>query len=375
MTQKKSTQPEHSAMHKVLTVIIVAVNIVVAILLMTSAWAGYVNPADFPLLGVAPMLTPIAVVLMLIMLIVDIIAWRRTALFAAFVMLITLPCVLDVMPLHVSPHKLTAAERERSWTLLSMNVLDFFDITGKYPGDVNPALEYILRTDADVVCLQETEYFSPFDEVHITQAQMDSVTTRYPYVLLKDNLLLLSKYKADPIYLDFSNYSFGYGSVVAYRLHIDDRPVTLFNLHLHSFLLNEKERQILRDWRHHGSEKFSEAYNTVIDKLTDAAVGRAQQVDRLVELVKHYGGTNVVVCGDFNDVSGCYAMRQLEAQHLRDVHASVGFGYVNTFYNNRFYFCIDHIMWRGDMTATTFNRDKVEISDHYPIRTTFTWKE
>jgi endonuclease/exonuclease/phosphatase (EEP) superfamily protein YafD len=371
--EKQSTKKAMTVLRNTLTAIVIFVNIAAAAFLMLTAWAGYKNPVEWPLMGVAPMLTPVAIVTMLIVFVVDLIAWRRTAIFAALVILITLPASLDVIPLHVFSHRLTPEEQERSWTLLSMNVTEFTDMTGEYPDSINPTLSYIIRTDADVVCLQETENFSPEHKRCITQAQIDSLTTRYPYVFINDYLMILSKFKTEPIYLDFDEGSYGSGDLNAYRLHIDNKPVTIFNLHLRSYHLSATDKGVLHGLRHVDSIKVNEVRYSVLPKLEEAAVDRARQANRLVEYIKHYGGTNAIVCGDFNDVPGCYTMRQLADQHFTDAYAKHAFGYQNTFNEYRFYFCIDHIMWRGDMNVTSYSRDKISYSDHYPIRATFTW--
>jgi endonuclease/exonuclease/phosphatase (EEP) superfamily protein YafD len=94
----------------------------------------------------------------------------------------------------------------------------------------------------------------------------------------------------------------------------------------------------------------------------------------MVQFIKRFGGKNVIVCGDFNDVPGCYTMRQLEGQELKDVYGTIGLGYMNTYFHNRFYFCIDHVMYRGNITPINIRRDKIDLSDHYPLFTTFVVK-
>ena len=45
-----------------------------------------------------------------------------------------------------------------------------------------------------------------------------------------------------------------------------------------------------------------------------------------------------------------------------------------TFHGSRLYFKIDQVLYRGDMIATSCHRDRAGSSDHYPLVTTFVWK-
>lgn len=359
----------------VLTAIIVALNVVAAMALIASAYAGTINPTTEPIAGVLPLVLPITAIVMLVVLVIDLIAWRRTAIFAGAVILICLPSILRVFPIHFSAHEpRDDNERSRSFKLLTMNVIDFKDLTEQYPDDVNPTMSFILRTDADVVCLQEVEYFCPLALTHVTQEQIDSLNTRYPYSVRQDNQMILSKYQVTPLDVRYENNSYGSGDLAAYRLNVYDQPITIFNVHLRSFQFTQKDKDVLKGLSHINRERISDARHSVLTKLENAAVDRARQADRMVQYIKHFGGTNVIVCGDFNDVPGCYTMRQLEDQDLKDVHGSIGLGYMHTYFHNRFYFCIDHVMYRGNIEPINIRRDKINLSDHYPLLTTFVVK-
>jgi hypothetical protein len=361
----------------VLTTIIVVLNIVVCGTLLLASYAGNYAPTEHHLLGVMPMLIPIAAPAVLVLVIIDLIAWRRTAVCAFLSFCICFPAILDVFPLHLSQKALNGDEQERAWTLLTYNNYQNQDITGEYPGDINPYASYILKTDADVVCLQENQSFGPSRSIHLTQEQVDSISKRYPYIMLAGKALCIySKYKIEPLNIGYQSGTSGSGDIAAYRLHIGDKQVTIFNVHLRSFNLSNDDKELYHELTEFkGKRRYNEVRNELIGKLADAAADRALQADSLVRYIKHYGGKNVVVCGDFNDVPGCYTMRQLEEQQLKDVYGSIGFGYINTYNANRFLFCIDHVMWRGDMTPRSIVREKLPISDHYPLLTTFVFNE
>ena len=43
-------------------------------------------------------------------------------------------------------------------------------------------------------------------------------------------------------------------------------------------------------------------------------------------LIRHYGGPNVIVCGDFNDVPGSYPVRSFADAGFQSVYPKIGFG-------------------------------------------------
>jgi endonuclease/exonuclease/phosphatase (EEP) superfamily protein YafD len=358
-----------------LTAVVAIANVVAVSVLLLSAFAGNYAPTEFHILGVVPMLLPIAAAVVLLLLMIDLIAWRKLAIFTAICFVVSLPAILDVFPLHLPQRALNGEEQQRAWTLLSYNNYQNQDITGEYPGNINPYATFILNTDADVVCLQENAQFGPNEKFHFTQAQVDSITDRYPYVILTGKALcLLSKFKVEPIDLGIKDTKHAKCDMAAYRLFIGDKRVTLFNVHLRSFGLTDGEKSLYHDLTEFKSKRrINEARHELLGKLASAAADRALQADSLVRFIKHFGGPNVVVCGDFNDVPGCYTLRQLEKQDFKDVFGSIGNGYINTYNANRFYFCIDHILWRGNFKPRSFDCFKLPISDHYPLLTTFVW--
>lgn len=361
---------------KVLKIALLALTIAVGTVLLLTAFAGHIDPRELPIASVAAMCLPIAVIAAVVVLILDLIWARLSAVIMAGFMAISLSAIVSVFPLNFGSGDLSAEEQTRSWTLLSYNVLNFEDLTGKYPGDSNPTVNYILSTNADVVCLQEAEYLNVHQPTHFTRAQIDSLSLRYPYILTNaDGLYLLSKFPATSIRLSQSTAFPESGEIAAYAIEIHGQRVAVYNVHMCSIGLSREDKAIYRDLTGLKGDSVSVAMSTFTDKIEAAAAKRASQVQALVEDIRKTGGTNVVVCGDFNDVPGCYAIHQLEDVELQDAWSQVGLGYCHTYNRNRFYFRIDHVLWRGQMQVKSMQRDKPLYSDHYPLLTTFVFDE
>ena len=82
-----------------------------------------------------------------------------------------------------------------------------------------------------------------------------------------------------------------------------------------------------------------------------------------------------MICGDFNDTPYSYAYLTAKGD-LCDAYRDGGFGPMKTYYRNRFYFHIDHILYSGDfLDATACRRGSSRASDHYPLVADFMIKK
>jgi len=355
-----------------------ALNIMLGAGLVVSAYSGCESPIDTPILGVVVLTFPAWLAAVAAILVADIIWWRKTSLVAIAALAAAWPMVWNTCPLNIGAGIENGTKPERIFTLLTYNVCNLKDATGKYPGDVNPTISYILRTDADIVCLQELKMLEQLPEKHIGKAQLDSLHERYPYILLSGYAMaVLSKHPLTNLHLDVTSREPGnYCDVAGVVAEIEGHRLAIFSVHLQSYSLSKDDKATYRDLtRLRTDEDLHEIRNTLLYKLELAAMHRAKQAAMLGRYVDYYGGENVIVCGDFNDVPGCYTLRTLAEHGLREVWPAVGFGPTYTYNDNRFYFRIDHVLWRGELRPAGINRGNVRYSDHYPLLTTFVWDE
>ena len=359
-------------MRKFVNILLWLVSVPAGLGLMASALGGHIDPTDWSLPAVAVLMLPVMFPVTLIVLLADLLWCRKAALWTGCCVAVSLPAILSAFPMHIGAMR-EPREDERSFTLMTWNVMDFLDQSGEYPGDINPSVSYILREDPDVVCLQEVEYFSPFEKSHLRSAQVDSLTRRYPYVLYDGRaMLILSKFPAEFLHTGYINDEYGKGDIEGCALNVEGERVALFSVHLRSYYLSASDKQLYGDLtRLKGESRLKEVRSDLVGKVRAAAVGRAGQADALVRIIRKYGGENVIVCGDFNDVPGCYSLHRLADAGFSEVYPSLGFGYMNTYNARRFLFTIDHVLWRGALEPVRVTRGDIRTSDHYPLITTF----
>ena len=73
------------------------------------------------------------------------------------------------------------------------------------------------------------------------------------------------------------------------------------------------------------------------------------------------------MAGDFNDVPGCYTLEYLADLGFHNVYSEIGCGPDITYNSDRFYFRIDHVLYRGALQPLSIRRGRIRSSDHYPL--------
>lgn len=356
--------------------------------LLGACFGGDFNPNGASWLSLLVLSMPLWLGLWVLATVLDALWCRKALVFCILALIACANAIWNYFPLNVFPPSAAKYASCPKFTLLTYNIASFCDMTRSYPDGTNPTVSYILRTDADVVCLQETEVnlVAPFPYYHITPEQIDSVSTRYPYRLLYGGYLtVLSKYPVEAIHtpavVQDQKYKWRAYPIGVFRLNIEGLPVTLFNVHLQSYGLSDHDKALYKNIAEgreiksaaEGSVKKSlgEIRREIVEKVEDAAEKRADEANVLCNYIERFGGPNVIVAGDFNDVPGCYTLKRLADYRLREVYPRIGFGPMITFNADMFYFRIDHVLYRGALVPLRMQRGNIKYSDHYPLLTTF----
>lgn len=348
-------------------------NIACGLCTLLAGYGGYINPDKFALAQLANMTFPGWIVLTLILLAVNLFIRKKLAWLSVAVLVACIGSILTISPLNFTSRSLSPDDESRTFTLLTYNVYNFRDNQGVNPEWGNRTLSYILSTDADIVCLQESSNLNGVGK----KAQRDSINSRYPYRLYssRSGEVLLSKYHATEI--DTPQPDWGSGSFCAYDVEVEGHEVTVVNCHLQSIGLTDDDKELYRELtdkelRNPSRSELSKVKNGIVTKLLAAFRIRAQQARYIKEFLATRKG-NVILVGDFNDVPGSYAYRTIKSDGLKDAYSECAFGPTVTYNDNRFYFRIDQMLYRGDLEAVRIKRGDLRSSDHYPLFATLLW--
>ncbi len=359
---------------KFLRILFLIIDVLAGAAMTVSAYSGMISPLKHGgVWGIVGLMFPILLGLVVFLALIQLFWNKLGSLFLAVFMVFSGGPIITYCPLNIGSR--SAQDDAFTFTLLEYNVANFDDQRPEEerPQDSNAILTYIINTNADIVCLSEATIFVPNERNHINQAQIDSLHALYPYIMVyKGAQMTFSRFPLEPIHLDITGDGYNNVNVGAYRVTLPDgRLFTLVNAHLQSIGLQMSDKDLYLDLTEMKPSDFDIIKAQLLTKLAYANVLRARQVQCILQMVRHSGGPNVIVCGDFNDIQDSYAIRSFEDAGFHSVYPEVGFGPMITFNANRFYFCIDHILYRGDFRPLWLRKGTTKASDHYPLLTEF----
>lgn len=189
---------------------------------------------------------PIWLTAAVVMLIIALIRWRKSSLILFASMLVCIGPIRDFCPIHLSKGQLTARQTKKAFTIMSYNVLQFINQNPESQEDTNEQINYILSKNPDVVCIVEAVGLRQNQRTRITDEQMDSLRARYPYIFIDkrdSSTAFLSRFKAEPLEINFPADEYGNGDVFAWRIFKDGEPIDVFVAHLASFRIEHNLRE------------------------------------------------------------------------------------------------------------------------------------
>ena len=381
-------------MRHILRILLIIANIAVCGLTCLSSFGGLVNPQVSVIPALLTLTLPVWLIAVPMLLAVDLLCVRKLALIPALTMVICCGEAWEYCPLRLSTAdrraEVEADSTARAFTVLSYNTWGLADYRRRHERDTlthrqkKPLLEsgqlschplsYIFGFHPEVALLQETPVRSINYGCNLNRQQLDSLDTLYPYHLRDFGESIMSELPMRQVMLREPAENGAWFTAAEINIHGTD--ILFVSLHLQSIGLNDEDKRLYRNLMHVNSEKeISAVRHQLVHKLANAFRLRARQADLLCEQLDSLDHPNVIIGGDFNDVSDCYAIRQLKKRGFRTVFSSCGSGPAPTYHANRFLFHIDHILYRGDMTPVAYRRGNAKLSDHYPILATFTLPE
>ncbi|NLI72987.1 MAG: endonuclease/exonuclease/phosphatase family protein [Bacteroidales bacterium] len=236
----------------------------------------------------------------------------------------------------------------------------------------NCVVQYILDSDADIVCLQEFAFSK--NEHQFKEEDFERIFENYPYKHISFQLdkwrmnigvATLSKYPIiEKRNIDLeSQFNLSiYSDIV-----IGDDTIRVINNHLESNRVTAQDMKKTAELRSDfSSEKLTAITKYLSQKLSVAYRVRAKQADLIAKLIDE-SPYKVISCGDYNDVPASYTYSRIKG-NLKDAFMESGNGLGLTFVHSLYRFRIDYIMYDNTFQSDNFVVGKIKCSDHFPIQ-------
>lgn len=236
----------------------------------------------------------------------------------------------------------------------------------------NEVMQYILKQNADIVCLQE--FALSGEKNRFTEKEFDDLFPMYPYKHIQfkisrwnrhQGIATLSKYpiiNKKPV-----NYKSAINMSIYSDIVVGKDTIRVINNHLESNRITVQDMKQTSELKENfNSDRFGDLTKYFSEKLSIASKARALQADEIAKIREktHY---KLIICGDFNDIPSSYAYSKVKG-NLNDAFCKTETGLGWTYNRSYFRFRIDYIMYDENFEATNYKRGNLRASDHYPIQ-------
>jgi endonuclease/exonuclease/phosphatase family metal-dependent hydrolase len=151
------------------------------------------------------------------------------------------------------------------------------------------------------------------------------------------------------------------------ELHKEGRRMRVCNIHMDSYRFDAADREEIERMRH---GTVQESSRRTLAKVKETILSHEKEWVEHVKPVVTASTVPLVLAGDLNDIPGSWLYRQL-SRELTDAYCEQGRGMSIT-YNGGFpRFRIDMVFRSEGLTTLSYRRLKSDLSDHYPVLTSF----
>ncbi|MDR1764303.1 MAG: endonuclease/exonuclease/phosphatase family protein [Dysgonamonadaceae bacterium] len=351
--------------------IVSIINAVALGILLLSAFSDYVSPLRFLPAAYLGLFFPFILLgnLLFFIFLIIIRKWKQVLLSLA-VFLICSSSIFTYFPIHFKKEE----PPKTAIKLLTYNVMHFEWMTKNKVTNKNDLLEYISKSDADIICLQEYGVYTNNNATHLTENEVKTALKKLPYYEFiqiygfpggKLGMAIFSKYPI--LSVERINYTSTYNGSFAVEINVRGKRLTLINNHLESNkLTGEDKDDYLKITKDIDSQTLDVLKKILYYRLGPAYKIRAKQAQLISDYIAKNKNKYIVVCGDFNDTPISYSRHKVKGK-LKDAFVETGNGAGITYNKNRFLFRIDYILHSDNIKAYKAGVGNLRSSDHYPL--------
>ena len=221
--------------------------------------------------------------------------------------------------------------------------------------------DFLVETNADIICLQEIAILNRVAKDRITQL---GLFEQYPYWHKSEKVanVILSKYPiAASGELPLGDY--GNGCIYA-DVNVGNKTMRVYDMHLHSNRVTGETNRIVDEAKRANGPTAS-AVEGVASKVARRAQTRAQQAIAIAQHAAQFQGPNLI-CGDMNETPVTFTYATL-SRGRTDAFVAYGFGLGTTYAGRIPFLRIDYQLASLQIEVLSYRKLHPDFSDHYPV--------
>lgn len=329
--------------------IIYLVNIVVALLLLSSYLLPFISPERLPVLAILSLLVPFLIFANIVFSVYWLLFFKRQFLLSASILFLGW---MTLTPIYKFFEKKSVSEYDL--TVMSYNVRLFNHWEWINDDQIPEKINHFIQEKSPDILL--------FQDFYTLVNQDFNYKYHYINTKTKNNKNGLAIYSKFPIInsgsLDLKNTS---NNIIFADILKGKDTIRVYNLHLQSLKLKTDKENFGQE----NSEKL-------VSILEDGFKKQVNQTTVFLEHEKKWKGKKIIA-GDFNNTSFSWVYTQI-SKNKKDAFIEAGKGFGITF-NYWFPLRIDFIITDETAEVQEFSSFSKKYSDHYPILTSVKWEE
>jgi endonuclease/exonuclease/phosphatase family metal-dependent hydrolase len=355
--------------------LLIAINILLAVIYLLACLAPYLNPTTWWLIAWLGLIFPFLLMLLLLSIFFWLFFKVKYAVMLMVVLLIGWKSISVFYAFHIS-HKFNYEKSADVLRIVSWNVARFIEIKkNSNAGSLTrlKMMNLLKQQNADILCLQEFHTASRkdyYDNISYIQKQLG-----YPYYYFSFDEDGSKLYYSSIIFsrlpmFDTAIVIYPKPSLPEALLHADvifnSDTVRIFTSHLQSVQFKKRDYQRINEIKNYEDSLVSNS-RTIFSKLKRSITYRSVQVGIIKQQIKE-SPHPTIFCGDFNDVPNSYTYFTIRG-NMQDAFLQKGSGIGRTFSSLSPTLRIDYVLASNEFTIEQFNRVEKNYSDHYMLVT------
>ena len=345
---------------EVLWHVLLSVNVVVGLIFLICAYSSYIDPVRHSLWACTGLFFPIFLVLNILFLCFWFTVKKKYALLPLLLLIVAWTPTRTYCPINFPT---SVGQNDSIIKVLTYNTLSMPIERDSAGREVNPIADYLLKSGADIICLQEY----PLGRHKKIRKELAD----YPYaktVRFANGNGVACYSKFEIIDAHQIKYESLFNGSALFHLVMGKDTITLINNHLESNKLDNHDKAAYREILTRPDEqRMKQNGKYLLHKLADAVAIRAVEADSVAHAIAVNPTPYMLVCGDFNDSPLSYVHRVI-GKGLQDTYREAGNGPGFTYNRNAIYFRIDHIFAGEGFKPLKCKVDRsIRTSDHYPV--------